>query len=126
VWGIPKCDRPKPISPLTLSSFQSGPPVVLIDYENLVFDVGIQWTDSGTSSAVVPAIVVQSADSNGASRDSDEPLPGAVEALFEMVAEGFEVYLWLGNDVYVLAQRLKWVRAHDTPLVLIKVINLTR
>jgi hypothetical protein len=116
VWGLPKCDRPKPASSLTLSAFHSGPPVVLVDYENLVFDVaaGLQSSSSDPStpavpapaSPVVPSIMVEP------SGDSDDPLPGAVEALREMVQEGLDVYLWLGNDVYVLAQRLQWVRVY--------------
>ena len=116
VWSLPKCDRPKPVSSLTLSAFHSGPPVVLVDFENLVFDVaGLQSSSSSSSdpatpvvpaatSPVIPSIMIEP------SGDKDDPLPGAVEALREMVQEGLDVYLWLGNDVYVLAQRLQWVR----------------
>lgn len=119
VWSLPKCDRPKPVSSLTLSAFHSGPPVVLVDFENLVFDVaGLQSSSSSSSSdpatpvvpaatsPVIPSIMIEP------SGDKDDPLPGAVEALREMVQEGLDVYLWLGNDVYVLAQRLQWVTTH--------------
>lgn len=40
----------------------------------------------------------------------DGPLPGAVEALAEMLKEGLDVVIWLGNDAELFGDRFAWVR----------------
>lgn len=51
----------------------------------------------------VPSLSVSPGES------ANQPLPGAVEALSEMVAEGLDVVIWLGTDVMRFAERLAWV-----------------
>jgi len=89
VWAVPKCDRPKPTFALSLSSFFPNSPIILISLDTLV----------------------PSKDSSGADLPS-QPLPGATEALSEMIDENLDVHIWLGSEISLFTQRVEWVKEY--------------